>query len=102
MGKRNYTEVIPRDLYITSFVVLSISWVEKHFKCNWSSSTKILWSYNRILMICRKKNIDKNNKNRFKSDLKIGILLAIMAGSATAMGASDLITSSAKHRMESI
>ena len=49
-----------------------------------------------------KQNPDKQAKKRFKIALKIGLLLVMVAGSATAMGASDLITSSAKHRMESI
>ena len=81
-----------------------MSWVKKHFKYNWSSAECILLSYTRIPMFWSKDKQppDKQNRNRYKSALKRGLLLEIVAGSTTAMGSSDLITSSTKHMVEII
>ena len=84
--------------------MLSIPWVKQHFKCNWCSATRILWSYTIRLMFCikDKQPTHKHNNNRPKESLKIVLLLAMVAGSSTAMGTLDLITSSTNHKTESI
>ena len=81
-----------------------MTWVEQHFKCNWCSATRILWSYTIRIMFCikDKQPTHKHNNNRPKESLKIVLLLAMVAGSSTAMGTLDLITSSTNHKTESI
>ena len=50
----------------------------------------------------RKKPPDKQNNNMSKSSLQRGLLLVMLSGSVTYMGASGFVTTSTKQSMESI
>ena len=100
----SYLQGYVQSYYTGSFNNFEVSYTNDNLKVDWQHASRILWNYIESLSFWKRgeETLTPDKKDTIKSSIKKALLIGMMAGSATAMGNSDLVLSSTKNKMSSI